>query len=149
MAFQVSPGVLVKEIDLTNVIPAVSTSIGAIAGAFRWGPVGEIRTIGSEKDLANVYGSPDDYTYKYFLPAGQFLKYGNALRVVRAETSGMQNSVSYSTKEITENFTGDGTDTFTLVELRRIIRYQGMMYNSRHLQDLEIQFQSLIVLMFI
>ena len=116
MAFQVSPGVLVKEIDLTNVIPAVSTSIGAIAGAFRWGPVGEIRTIGSEKDLANVYGSPDDYTYKYFLPAGQFLKYGNALRVVRAETSGMQNSVSYSTKEITENFTGDGTDTFTLVE---------------------------------
>ena len=34
MPFQVSPGVLVKEVDLTNVVPAVSTSIGAIAGAF-------------------------------------------------------------------------------------------------------------------
>ena len=34
MAFQVSPGVLVQERDLTNIIPAVSTSIGAVAGQF-------------------------------------------------------------------------------------------------------------------
>ena len=53
MAFQVSPGVQVKETDLTNVVPAVSTSIGAIAGAFQWGPVGEITTVSSEQALVN------------------------------------------------------------------------------------------------
>jgi len=96
MAFQVSPGVQVKEIDLTNVVPAVSTSIGAIAGAFQWGPVGEIRTIGSEKELVEVFGQPDSSTYKYFMPAAHFLQYGNSLRVVRAETDNL-------------NATNDGT----------------------------------------
>ena len=89
MAFQVSPGVQVKEIDLTNVVPAVSTSIGAIAGAFQWGPVGEVRTIGSEKQLIEVFGQPDSNTYKYFMPAAHFLQYGNSLRVVRAETDNL------------------------------------------------------------
>jgi phage tail sheath protein FI len=89
MAFQVSPGVQVKEIDLTNVVPAVSTSIGAIAGAFQWGPVEEVRTIGSEKDLVNVFGGPNSDTYKYFMPAAQFLQYGNALRTVRVETDNL------------------------------------------------------------
>ena len=51
MAFQVSPGVLVKEIDLTNVVPAVATSIGAIAGQFNIGPVGEVTSISSEEQL--------------------------------------------------------------------------------------------------
>ena len=41
MAFQVSPGVQVKEVDLTNVVPAVSSTVGAFAGSFRWGPVDE------------------------------------------------------------------------------------------------------------
>ena len=89
MAFQVSPGVQVKEIDQTNVVPAVSTSIGAIAGAFQWGPVAEIRTIGSEKELVEVFGKPDSQTYKYFMPAAHFLQYGNSLRVVRAETDNL------------------------------------------------------------
>ena len=39
MSFLVSPGVHVKEIDLTNVVPAVATSIGAIAGPFERGDV--------------------------------------------------------------------------------------------------------------
>ena len=86
MAFQVSPGVQVKEIDLTNVVPAVSTSIGAIAGAFQWGPVDEITTVGSEQQLVNIFGKPDSDTYKYFYPAAQFLQYGNSLRVLRVTT---------------------------------------------------------------
>jgi hypothetical protein len=39
MPFQVSPGVLVREIDLTTIVPAVSTTEGAIAGVFSWGPI--------------------------------------------------------------------------------------------------------------
>ena len=50
MAFQVSPGVLVQERDLTRIIPAVSTSIGAVAGEFRKGPLEEIVAISSEAE---------------------------------------------------------------------------------------------------
>jgi phage tail sheath protein FI len=84
MGFLVSPGVEVKEIDLTNVIPAVSTSIGGFVGEFRWGPVGEAITVSSEKELASYYGTPNDDTAVSFLTAGSFLKYGNALKVSRA-----------------------------------------------------------------
>ena len=52
MAFQVSPGVLVKEKDLTNVIPAVATSIGAIGIQSTKGPVDEVVSITSEKDFS-------------------------------------------------------------------------------------------------
>ena len=45
MAFQVSPGVLVQEKDLTRIIPAVSTSIGAFAGEFRKGPLDQVTSI--------------------------------------------------------------------------------------------------------
>jgi len=59
MAFQVSPGVLVKEVDLTNVVPAVATSIGAIAAGFSQGPVEEIIPIGSEQELVSIFGKPN------------------------------------------------------------------------------------------
>ena len=55
MAFQVSPGVLVREKDLTNVIPAVATSIGAFAGDFTQGPLDEIVTVGSESELVEQF----------------------------------------------------------------------------------------------
>lgn len=92
MAFQVSPGVQVQEIDLTNVVPAVSTSIGAYAGNFAWGPVEEITLIGSEKELANTFGTPNDATARSFFTAASFLKYGNSLKVVRAVGTGALNA---------------------------------------------------------
>ena len=84
MAFQVSPGVQVKEIDATGVIPAVSTSIGGFVGAFKWGPAEEIRLVSSEDNMASVFSTPDSATAQYFLTAASFLKYGNALKVIRA-----------------------------------------------------------------
>lgn len=94
MAFQVSAGVEVKEIDLTNVVPAVSTSIGGYAGQFRWGPIEEIKLIGSETELANEFGKPDDYHARSFYTASSFLKYGNALKVVRSTDDALKNSAS-------------------------------------------------------
>ena len=97
MSFQVSPGVQVQEIDLTNVVPAVSTSIGGYAGAFSWGPAGEIRTIGSEKELASVFGVPpktDIPVAQSFLTAASFLKYATALKVVRAVETSAKNATS-------------------------------------------------------
>ena len=58
MAFQVSPGVSVTEKDLTNVIPAVSTTSGGIVITAEKGPVDEITTISSEKELVDNFGKP-------------------------------------------------------------------------------------------
>ena len=93
MAFQVSPGVQFKEIDATNVVPAVSSSIGGFAGSYNWGPVEEIRTVSSEDEMASVFGTPDHNTADYFLTASSFLKYGSSLKVVRVGT-GLLNAVS-------------------------------------------------------
>lgn len=84
MAYQVSPGVNVTEIDLTTVVPGVATSTGAIAGVFRWGPVGERFLIGDENALVNTFGRPTSNNYETFFTAANFLSYSNALYVVRA-----------------------------------------------------------------
>jgi phage tail sheath protein FI len=105
MAFQVSPGVLVQEKDLTNVIPAVATSIGAIAGQFAQGPVDEIIAISSENELVETFGKPDSNTFEYFFSAANFLQYSNALRVVRATTTGLLNATSNGSGVLVKNNT--------------------------------------------
>lgn len=93
MAFQLSPSVLVTEKDLTNIIPAVSTSTAAMAGVFQWGPVGEITTIDNEEQLSSVFGKPTATAYKDFLVAASFLSYASNLKVVRvAHSAGLLNA---------------------------------------------------------
>ena len=87
MSFLVSPGVHVREIDLTNVVPSVDTTIGAIAGPFRKGPVSSITTITSENDLVTIFGKPHASNFEFFFTAANFLKYSQTLRVVRAESA--------------------------------------------------------------
>ena len=128
MAFQVSPGVQVKEIDLTNVIPAVSTSIGGFAGAFNWGPVEEIRTVGSEKELAAVFGTPDNNTAMYFLTAASFLTYGNALKVVRVAATSMTNATTGTAGLLVKN--RDHLDDVTTTGNEWIAKYPGVLGNS-------------------
>jgi len=87
MGFLVSPGVHVREIDLTNVVPAVSTSIGAIAGPFQKGPVSSVTAISSEEQLLQTFGKPNSSNFEFWFTAANFLQYGDALRVVRAESA--------------------------------------------------------------
>ena len=84
MAFQLSPGVNVSEIDLTTIVPSVATSIGAFAGPFAWGPAGEIITISDEVRFADRFGKPDSTNYEYWFSAANFLSYTNTLKIVRA-----------------------------------------------------------------
>ena len=84
MAFQLSPGVNVSEIDLTTIVPSVATSVGAFAGQFAWGPVGEVITISDEVRLVEVFGGPNNTNYEYWFSASNFLAYSNNLKVVRA-----------------------------------------------------------------
>jgi phage tail sheath protein FI len=84
MAFQLSPGVNVSEIDLTTIVPSVATSIGAFAGPFAWGPIGEIITISDEVRLAATFGNPNSTNYEYWFSASNFLAYTSNLKIVRA-----------------------------------------------------------------
>ena len=113
MAFQVSPGVLVQERDLTNVIPAVATTIGAVAGQFNQGPIDEVTSIASEKELVETFGKPDSTNFEFWFSAASFLQYSSSLRVVRAANTGSVNAVTSGTalriKNTDHYSNGDGT----------------------------------------
>lgn len=80
----ISPGIETREIDLTTVVPSVSTLEGAIAGVFRWGPVLEPIRISSEVDLVRRFGAPKTgFNVETFFTAADFLAYSSSLYVVR------------------------------------------------------------------
>ena len=135
MAFQVSPGVLVQEIDATNVIPAVSSSTGAYVGFFNWGPVDEIKTVSSGKGLVDLFGEPDstNIAAEHFFPAHMFLDYGVDLKVVRVATTSMVNATTTSSQSLLiKNLThyrdvyNTGAGTFG----EYAARYAGVLGNS-------------------
>ena len=87
MASQVSPGVVLRERDLTNAnIVGASSITAAFASSFQKGPIGEIVSISSLKDLISTFGSPQEANAEDFLVASEYLGYGGSLAVVRAET---------------------------------------------------------------
>ncbi len=94
MAFQVSPGVNVSEIDATTVVPSISTSTGAIAGAFQWGPIDLLRQVSSEDQLVELYGKPDSTTALTFFTAANFLSYSNSLFVSRSDAETLNSALA-------------------------------------------------------
>ncbi|MDR3503112.1 MAG: phage tail sheath subtilisin-like domain-containing protein [Legionella sp.] len=79
-----SPAVSTNEIDLTTIIPAVSTSVGAFAGVFQWGPVGVPTLVSSETDFSNRFGYPSTFNGETWFVGSSFLSYSAALLVSRA-----------------------------------------------------------------
>jgi phage tail sheath protein FI len=92
MPFQLSPGVVVTEYDLTTVVPSVAVSIGGLVGDFQWGPAEEITMIDSENRLKQVFGSPNANTYVSFFTAASYLSYSNKLKVVRSVGAAAKNA---------------------------------------------------------
>lgn len=92
MVQMVSPGISVQEIDLTTVVAASATSIGAIAGNFTWGPGNQIVTISNEIELASNFGEPTNDNAETWFSAANFLSYSNNLKVVRAIGSSTLNA---------------------------------------------------------
>jgi len=84
MPFSLSPSVEVLEVDLTTSVPAVATSIGAVVGDFKWGPVNERRIISSEDKLVEIFGQPNNTNAKDWFATANFLAYANDMRVVRS-----------------------------------------------------------------
>ena len=85
MAFQISPGVNTSEIDLTTVVPGVSSIDAGFAGAFRWGPINDITLIDSEDLLVQTFQKPDANTFASFFTAANILNYTSSLHVVRCK----------------------------------------------------------------
>tara|TARA_R110001592_G_scaffold96096_1_gene276216 strand:+ start:568 stop:2568 length:2001 start_codon:yes stop_codon:yes gene_type:complete len=104
MPFQVSPGVNVSEIDLTTVIPAVSTTEGGIAAHLRWGPASQRVLTTSEDDLVSNFQKPlTANTATDFFVASNFLAYGNALYVVRVVNESTADTTSKATNATAAN----------------------------------------------
>ena len=85
---QLSPGVLIREVDLTvGRADNVLDNIGAIAGPFSIGPVEEPIDITTEQELINTFGKPlsTDSQYQYWMSASSYLSYGGILKVVRCD----------------------------------------------------------------
>ncbi len=103
MAFQLSPGVLIKEKDLTNVVPAVATTIGGIVGDFQWGPAHEITQITSENNLVERFGKPTTSVYYDHMVSSSFLAYGSQLLTVREVGAAARNAVGTGTAVLIKN----------------------------------------------
>ncbi len=103
MASQVSPGVVIRESDLSNaVVVGAQAIVGAFASSFRTGPVGKITPIGSERELIDTFGAPAEANASDWLVASEFLRYGGQLAVVRAAT-GVKNATLSGTGVLIAN----------------------------------------------
>lgn len=92
MAFMLSPGINVVEKDISTIVPAVSTSVGGMAGSFSWGPVEDPIRIASENELVKIFGTPSTFNYESFFTAANFLSYSNNLWVCRTDAGDLVNA---------------------------------------------------------
>jgi hypothetical protein len=118
-----SPGIVVKEIDLTTgrVAPATG-KIGAIVAPFAKGPVAVPILVENENDLLNTFGEPysTDKHYEHWMVASSYLSYGGALRVVRSNDNGLANG-----------FIGVGTS----VKIDSLDHYNNLGYDENTLSN--------------
>ena len=103
MPFQVSPGVNTSEIDLTTVVPGISSIDAGFAGPFRWGPINDVTLIDSEDLLVQTFQKPDTNTYTSFFTAANFLNYSSKLHIVRAANSTVMNATSGTAEILISN----------------------------------------------
>jgi phage tail sheath protein FI len=134
MAFQISPGVNVSEVDLTTVVPSVLTTAGAFAGQFAWGPARQVILVDNEITLKNTFGNPNSNSATSFFTAASFLAYGNNLSVVRAVNESNTNNAAANTAFLIPN-----PDEFEYLYLNKdnndffgpfMAKYPGVIGNS-------------------
>ena len=105
-----SPGILVREVDLTNGrIDPTTDKIGAIVAPFPKGPVNLPTLVSTEQQLVDIFGEPAaiDKHYEHWLTASSYLAYGGSLQVVRASGDNLTNALAGAASSITINSTED------------------------------------------
>tara|TARA_Y100000590_G_scaffold102433_2_gene116402 strand:- start:6580 stop:8256 length:1677 start_codon:yes stop_codon:yes gene_type:complete len=132
MAFQVSPGVLTTEKDLTTIVPNVSTTVGGMVGPFQWGPVLERVQVATENEMKDRFGEPNDDIFEDWLSASAFLAYSNNLHIVRTIGANAKNAVvggaAAGTAVLVKTEDHHGSITFT--DQLVIAKYPGTLGNS-------------------
>ena len=119
MASQVSPGVVIRERDLSNAVVVGDSAItAAFASTFARGPVGSITNISSERELIDTFGGPSEDNASDWLVASEFLQYGGRLAVVRAESGVLNATVSGSGVLIKDKADFDGGVTSEVLAAR-------------------------------
>lgn len=139
MAFTISPGITVVETDLTNIVPAVSTTIGATVISSQWGPVLERTQIASENELVTRFGPPNNDVFADFFSAANYLSYTNNLWLVRVVGALAKNAVVGAAASGTVTFVKNSThyDTITFTDQLVVAKYPGVLGNSLkvHMMD--------------
>jgi phage tail sheath protein FI len=129
MPFQVSAGVNVSEIDLTTVIPTVSTTEGAFVGHFRWGPVQKRILVDSENTLVAQFGTPNSNSASDFFTASSFLDYGNKLYVVRVVADANTTTQRTTSTTIARNAIANAANTKNTI-IRNNDEYESSFING-------------------
>lgn len=131
-----SPAIVVKEVDLTGVVPNVQSTTGAFVGDFRWGPVREATLVSTETNLATTFGAPTNVNAVDFASAAYFLKYSSSMYVVREATTAALNAVATGSgvqvrnKEHFDSFLRFGDDSGDTNVGAWLARYPGALGNS-------------------
>ena len=98
-----SPGVVIKEKDLTNGRASIANAnVAGFAAPFPKGEVGSPITIDSEAELIATFGEPNQYTSDYALSAINYLNYGGTLSVIRADDDNLKNAIARVGESVTE-----------------------------------------------
>jgi len=131
-----SPSIVVKEIDLSGVVPAVTSSTGALVGDFNWGPAETPILVGNEAELASNFGAPSldgGASSTDFLSAAYFLKYSTNTYVTRAVADSDYNAVAAGTTTTQVKNLDDFNSQYELGNLtaeKIIAKYPGELGNS-------------------
>ena len=128
-----SPNILVKEFDLSGVVPAVTSSTGALVGDFNWGPVEQPILVGNEAELVSTFGSPSldsaaDETD--FLSAAMFLKYSGSAFVTRVVDATDRNAVAAGSAVLVKNLVNWEETKSSLSANKIVAKYPGTVGNS-------------------
>lgn len=121
-----SPGIVVKEIDLTvGRVNATSNKVGAIVAPFAQGPVMVPTLVETENDLLNIFGQPyaTDKHYEHWLTASSYLAYGGVLQVVRSDDSQLKNGVGGTT---------------TAIKIKSLDDYNNLGYNENTISGVTV-----------
>ena len=129
----VSPGVSIREVDLTVGGTIVGNAqVAALCGPFQKGPVNTPVSIKTEQELLDIFGNPvlTNSQNEYWLSATNYLSYGGELVVVRCDSSSAGTLINSNSAVV-----GESTD----IQINSVVdynlksgSYSGWYYASRN-----------------
>ena len=132
-----SPGILVREVDLTiGRVDTATDKTAAIVAAFSKGPVNIPTIVENEADLIDLFGEPTatDSQYEDWMVASSYLSYGGVLSVVRADDDDLKNAFVGAASSIkirsVDDYTNNGYDESTITGVTVAARNPGSWGND-------------------